>query len=478
MTEPSKTISSQISLAIDIKHLLATPIITTETQNIVTAAACNNPNLLEPDDFTLTSCPSAPQTTPSQTSQATFNTYRLQVVTGLVRAKASPIISQWPKLQLTTLAQLVNNDAKGVVQLSEMLDQLIPAMATQKQLNEAGLLVFAKTWLILYAFGAAHKAWVASGHAPILPDNQIDDFVQASLERLTSGKIGIGLISMETEKIAVAQYEFNSNLILYPNQLFRAPLLESIYYTPFSILIPHEFWHSHQDEMKSRNTFGQGEVDAEILGLQAHALKNGSASTRTAITNFLEKNAQTNSATFQQSLQQATPKKLIAEVMLNPESELHKAYYSLRFKLLDAAEKEMLEGGINQKRRAQLAHDYTTYRSIQLMDELMEDYYQWHVTSQANKSPMMEVTREAIATSVQQAPSYKYLTNKDLIDFDALVDIHFELYNGLREFFILYDPQNETPAREYLQNTFIPKLLGPITDTYMKLIIPMDGIPE
>ena len=472
MPEPTKTIPPQISPAIDISYLLATPIITTEAQNIVAAAACNNPSLLEPDDFTLTSCPTAPQTTPSQSPEATFNVYRLQVVTGLVRAKAAPLISQWPKLQLTTLAQLVNNDAKGVVQLSEMLDQLIPAMAAQKQLNEMALLVFAKTWMILYAFGAAHKTWVASGHAPILPDNQIDDFVQASLKRLASGKIGIGLMSTKEANFAAAAYDSNSNLILYSSEFFRNPLLEvSVDELSFSTIVPHEFWHSQQDAMQAKDRFGEGEVAAEILGMQAYTLRKDSIATRAMITRSSEESIRHNSTSFQLALQRMTPNKLLAEFILNPESELYRAYYLFRLKLADAAEKEMLDGRIDQNSRTQLAHDYVASRTIQLMFMISESFLS---DSQGIAELSKGITRDVIAASVmRQTHNYG-----ERINIEASVDTQFEIYAGLREFAILYDPQNEAPARDYLQNIFIPKLLGPITETYMKLIIPMNGIPE
>lgn len=182
-----------------------------------------------------------------------------------VQGRGGVLKKKWPDLNLDYLAKVVSSYATHVSDPSSLVEGMVAAL--QKQGGDSRYAyAFAAIWSIVYNFGEAHKKWVARRNQPLLPDDQVAQFVEKTLSRLEEGKIKIGVLPPDLNGLASAAYDAKSNTLQLGQKLTGAT---------FPGLILHELYHAEQDASMEKITTIAAEVEAELLARKVAILLGG-----------------------------------------------------------------------------------------------------------------------------------------------------------------------------------------------------------
>lgn len=278
---------------------------------------------------------------------------------------AQELVKIWPDLKLSDLTTLITREATHVSDLAAMTRRLVRAIEQHPTLRDSvakRVLLFSRTWLIVYNFGEAHRMWVKQGHKPI-KELPVEKFVSDTLKRLEHGGIEIGASTL----FAVAgMYDHDSDTFSYNEKYVKNPLYiaQSENGEAHSTnLILHELFHAERDARAKPVRLVVDEVAATLLGYKGLIVVHGE-SAATEITRTTTMHAK-RWAPFLKSAKDIGGILTLLNECLSPLVSLIPEFEWNAFTL---ARRELELGRVDAKQRLRLEHEYAKGR---LLHELL-----------------------------------------------------------------------------------------------------------
>lgn len=457
----------------------------TPFENRMLAAAQCNDNLLleevdlkkEGDCFTLTE---------QERSQALgsfhlLESYRYKLIESAIDRKIAELGSTWSVDDRKTLVSIIAQYARQVSGMSRMVDLLITAIGARKDLNTKGLLVFSLIWVILYNLGEAHKAWIADGNNPILPSNEMADFIANSLDRLSSGKIKMGIMSQDQIATgSVAMYHpLSDTLLLHPN-LLRDPLHSPQPGETILVeMVPHELFHVDQDAKRATSTWSETEIEAYIFGVKAHMLVAGRDEVRTlAEKAFTTSRSQhSRDQLIMRAVKTSGIGNIWAKYLVGVLFEAGEDRLTVTWKMdiLEIAEWELTNGQPNHPRRQEIVYKIRRTKFLTYISFVIADYDRFMRKKQSTLgADQFEAFINARYQSIKDPQEIKPWPNGTgvitALDYDRYVS------DATNRLVLTYYKFGEERALQFFKEHFLPALFGDRIIKNTDLESAMDGL--
>lgn len=464
--------------------------LTTLDAEVLKIAKCNRNFILEEADFYLKrKCFSTlKQKSNGRDPKEIFLQYRTDLIREMTFRQAQPLKEKWPMLDLEALSYVVAQSSVGILDISSLLDKMVKAALKQQpspySFEAEKLVLFCLTWLGISSLDQSHKMWTSAGNIPLLPGNEMGDFIGNSLKRLEDGEVKIGIDFTLNAVTTLATYNPENNFIGYSPLYFFNPLPgkyqtlseDSVRFIPSNTpvkeqfrlpieamyaTIAHEMYHAEQDFSERAQSLIDSEIEAELLEMKIHLMLFGF---ETPLGKAKELDLDVNSLdAFEAPLPAPSPDDLLLAYLANEKNRETAGYKDLG---LAIAKRELMTGQIDEEERSRFKNAYALFRMNSMLRVLFSATHAKYsrLFEESSSGHFKEKIKKEFGDWPAELPAWQI--SNETVDGEDFTDQIVSLVERL--FYIRY-VYSEEEAAKIFESEFIPLLEEDIFQAYEAL---------
>ncbi len=456
--------------SLDLNFLRKKEALSRAEREIMSIAGCHQKDILEIEDFYVgTNCspPTLERPISKKGASNKFESYRKSVITTLLQERLKPIIEISPKFDIELLTDFFVKYTRGVTNMSEMLDQLVPFLRGQDQYNNNGLMILAFTWTLLYNLKEVHRNWTVQGGTPILPGNEVDALIGLLMEELGAKRLKLGAITENNTEWMQAAYEANSHMIVLHLEVLANPrILLNDKDTSLDRRLLHELHHAYQAlTVKEKITRARFETETYIFESKVGILMRGYQNTKKTEETAkirLEKKLKRTIDGWVKARSESTLDAAVADFYEALYKERDASMTDLRVDFIELAQNELKNRVSNKADRQKLETAYIKNHLWQLMSMCMATLFQDYGSQEKNYQKKFEDLDLPLTLPPLKAASSAGTDKEET----TLVDY---LWRATEQYFLIHTVIGSADAKKFLREQYFPKLFnGPFFKSFME----------